>query len=52
MVTKGTGGQKRDGLGFGGWHMYTIVYGIDKDRELYSIFCDNLYGNGYVYMYN
>ena len=41
----------RDGLGVWGWHMHTIVYGMDGQwesavwhRELYSITYDNLYG--------
>ena len=57
--------EEKDGLGIWDWDMHTIVYGMDgqrgpavQHRELYSIFCDNLYGeetlkkNRYVYMYN
>ena len=52
MVTKGEKSEGRDGLGIWGWHMHPIVYGMDgqrrpaiEHRELYSEFCDNLYGN-------
>ena len=41
----------RDGLGAWDWHINTIVCGMDGQQgpaaqhwELYSIFCDNLYG--------
>ena len=60
MVTKedsGVGGK--DGLGVWDWQMHTLVYGLVgqwrpavEHREIYSIFCDNLHGNGYVNMYN
>ena len=39
------------GLGVWGWHMCTIENGMDGQRgsavlhrELYTVFCDNLYG--------
>ena len=59
MVTKGKGlGVGRDGLGFWEWPRHTFVYGTDgqwglavQHREIYWIFRDNLYGNGYVSMY-
>jgi len=42
-----------DGLGVWDQHIYTIIYGMDgkqgpavRYRELYPIFCDNLYGKG------
>ena len=48
-LPKGRGGG-RDGLGIWDWHMHTTVYGMDgqqepavQHRELYSIFCNNLY---------
>ena len=40
-----------DGLGVWDWHVYTVAYGMVgyhgpaiEHRELYPIFCDNLYG--------
>ena len=57
-------GVGRDGLGVGGRHVHNEVCGMTgqqgpaiKHRELYPIFCDNLYGKesereGYLYMYN
>ena len=40
-------------------HMHAMVYGMDgqpgpniQQKEIYSKFSDNLYGNGYVHMYN
>ena len=41
------------------WRMHTFVYGMDDQwgpaiystGTIYSIFCANLHGNGYVYIY-
>ena len=54
-----------DKLGDWDWHTHTTIYKLDNQqgptvehRELYSIFCNNLYGksifknSGYMYMYN
>ena len=45
---KGGGGEV---LKVGDWHVYTMVHGMDgqwgpaeQHRELYPLFCDNLYG--------
>ena len=46
------GYQKREEvLKVGDWHVYTMVHGMDgqwgpavQHRELYPIFCNNLYG--------
>ena len=53
---KGRGGEGWiGGLGMAKAFVYTFVCGMDDQwgpavwhRELYSMFCDNLYGNGYA----
>ena len=49
---------ERDGLEVGDWQMPLLYmeWMINGDllynhREIYSMFCDNLYENGYVYKY-
>ena len=51
MITKVEMWGQEDGMGSWLWHMYAIIYGIDgqqgpdeQQREIYSIFCDKLYG--------
>ena len=55
MITKEEG---LVGLGVWDWQMHTFVYGTvgqrglaTQHREIYSVFCDNLYGHGYMHMY-
>ena len=58
LVTKGDGWAEGR-TGSLGWHIHTVVYRMDgqqgpavQHREIYSICYDNLYGNGYEYLYN
>ena len=57
-LQRGSVGVK-EGLGAWGLAYAHYVYRMDsqwgpavQDMEIYSIFCDNLYGNEYVYTYN
>ena len=50
-LPKGKDAGGENGLAVWDQHMHSIVYGIDgqlgpaeQHKELYSIFCDNLYG--------
>ena len=64
-LQKGTGGERRDGLGIRDWHLHTEVYWTIAQwgsavwhRELYPLFCDGLCGkrtwkkNGHMNMCN
>ena len=57
MVTKGEVFREGKDQSLG-WHIHTMIYGMDGEqgpavqhREIYSIFCDNLYWNAYVCVY-
>lgn len=56
---RGRVGEGKDGLGVWEWQMQTFVYGmVDQrrpavqPREIYSMFRDNIYRKGYVYIHS